>query len=158
MLYSWVKGVVIYLILASLFISLSPSGHYKKYISFFSGLVMIILVMQPLAYILNLGRGDLDSMTRGINSYLKYTSDVNEPDDIYDYYEMSFGESIKYFLKDRGYEVLELSLITDDADNIISITIYVSYDESQPNAELEIKNYLFDVYNLSNDSIYIIRR
>lgn len=46
--YSWIKAIVVYLILISLVMNLLPDSHYKKYVRLFSGMILITLVIAPL--------------------------------------------------------------------------------------------------------------
>lgn len=47
-LYQWLQDLAVYLILVSAILQSLPQESYQKYIRFFSGLVLIILLMTPL--------------------------------------------------------------------------------------------------------------
>ena len=47
-LYQWLQDLAVYLILVSAILQALPHESYQKYIRFFSGLVLIILLMTPL--------------------------------------------------------------------------------------------------------------
>lgn len=47
-LYQWLQDLAVYLILVSAILHALPQESYQKYIRFFSGLVLIILLMTPL--------------------------------------------------------------------------------------------------------------
>ena len=47
-LYQWLQDLAVYLILVSAILPALPQESYQKYIRFFSGLVLIILLMTPL--------------------------------------------------------------------------------------------------------------
>ena len=47
-LYQWLQDLAVYLILVSAILQALPQESYQKYILFFSGLVLIILLMTPL--------------------------------------------------------------------------------------------------------------
>ena len=47
-LYQWLQDLAVYLILVSAILQALPQESYQKYIRFFSGLVLIILLMTPL--------------------------------------------------------------------------------------------------------------
>ena len=47
-LYQWLQDLAVYLILVSAILQALPKESYQKYIRFFSGLVLIILLMTPL--------------------------------------------------------------------------------------------------------------
>lgn len=46
--YEWIKTIVFYMILITVVLNILPSGKYHKYVRFFSGMILILLVMQPL--------------------------------------------------------------------------------------------------------------
>ena len=46
--YQWLQDLAVYLILVSAILQALPQESYQKYIRFFSGLVLIILLMTPL--------------------------------------------------------------------------------------------------------------
>lgn len=52
--YDWIKTIIFYMILMTVVLNVLPSGKYHKYIKFFSGMVLILLVMRPLTGIANL--------------------------------------------------------------------------------------------------------
>ena len=47
-LYQWLQDLAVYLILVSAILQALPQESYQNYIRFFSGLVLIILLMTPL--------------------------------------------------------------------------------------------------------------
>ena len=47
-LYQWLQDLAVYLILVSAILQALPPESYQKYIRFFSGLVLILLLMTPL--------------------------------------------------------------------------------------------------------------
>ena len=47
-LYQWLQDLAVYLILVSAILQALPQESYQKYIRFFYGLVLIILLMTPL--------------------------------------------------------------------------------------------------------------
>lgn len=51
----WVKPIIYFSIFITILMQILPGDKYKKYIRFFAGLLMIVLVMNP---ILNLFRQD----------------------------------------------------------------------------------------------------
>lgn len=47
-LYEWVKNVAFYMIIFTVFLQTVPNNTYKKYIQFFTGLILIIMLAQPI--------------------------------------------------------------------------------------------------------------
>lgn len=53
-LYEWMINAAIYLVLFTAVIQLLPNESYQKYIRFFTGLIMIILILTPVFKILGM--------------------------------------------------------------------------------------------------------
>lgn len=163
MLYGWMKSLIIYLILSGLVMNLSPGNNYKRYINFFTGLIVIIILAEPLSYIFHLSSGDLSGFAQSIEGYMEQNNTVREHDTIYDYYEMSLGEAMCRELKKRGYPADKVELVMDEEKRILRCTIILSGEASasvlqSDETASEMKNCISDVYNVERDSIYIVRR
>lgn len=48
LLYGWVKNLVCFYILMTAVLHLLPSGSYRKYVRFFGGLLLVILLLSPI--------------------------------------------------------------------------------------------------------------
>lgn len=51
-LYEWLQNLAFYLVLVTAVIHMLPETGYKKYIQFFTGLVLIILLVSPVLQLL----------------------------------------------------------------------------------------------------------
>lgn len=47
-LYEWIRSLAFYLVMVTAVIHMLPDSDYKKYIRFFTGLVLILLLMTPI--------------------------------------------------------------------------------------------------------------
>ncbi len=47
-IYEWIRNLVCYLILFTAVLEILPGKEYKKYIQFFAGLVLILLLTSPI--------------------------------------------------------------------------------------------------------------
>lgn len=157
MLFQWMKNLIMYLLLSGIAINLTPGKNYRRYISFFTGLVVIIIIMEPISYVLK-SDGILDSFLSGVTDF---TSDAYGEDGssvLYDYYDMSLEEAIKQTLSKKGIKISKVSVLSGEDKKIIKVNIYLLGKENVDISENEIKKYLHEVYNLDIDSIYVIRR
>jgi hypothetical protein len=154
MLFGWMKNLVIYLILSGIIMNLSPGENYKKYINFLMGLIVILIIAEPIAYIFNIGGGDIDRISQAMDEYMEFP----EANDYYteDYYDLGVKESIKLALEDEGIIVQQINVISDTKKNIIGCHIYLNNNVSIDDAE--VKNIICHVYKMDFDSIYIVRR
>ncbi len=46
-LYEWIQNIAFYLVIMTAVLKIIPGKEYKKYVQFFSGLVMILLMLTP---------------------------------------------------------------------------------------------------------------
>lgn len=46
-LYTWIRNIAYYMVLVTTLIQVVPNHSYKKYIRFFTGLILILLIMTP---------------------------------------------------------------------------------------------------------------
>lgn len=53
-LYEWIRNVAFYIIIITAIIQILPNDTYKKYIHFFTGLVLILLLMTPILKIVGM--------------------------------------------------------------------------------------------------------
>lgn len=51
-LYEWIKNIAFYMIIVSVIFKVLPGNGYQKYIQFFSGIVLILLVFLPIVRVL----------------------------------------------------------------------------------------------------------
>lgn len=47
-IYEWLKNLAFYMILVTAFIRVLPDNSYQKYIRFFAGLILVVLLMTPI--------------------------------------------------------------------------------------------------------------
>lgn len=46
-IYEWIQNLAYYLVLVTAFLHMVPGSSYKKYIRFFTGIVLVILLIAP---------------------------------------------------------------------------------------------------------------
>lgn len=46
-LYEWIRNIAFYMVLATAVIQVLPDNTYKKYLRFFTGMILIMLLMTP---------------------------------------------------------------------------------------------------------------
>lgn len=47
-LYTWIQNIAYYLVIVTAALQLIPNKDYRKYVQFFTGLVLILLVLSPI--------------------------------------------------------------------------------------------------------------
>ena len=51
-IYSWIKCLAIFYILLTMLIHLVPTGKYQRYVHFFMGLLLMVMLITPMLSIL----------------------------------------------------------------------------------------------------------
>lgn len=154
MLYGWMKSLIIYLIMSGLVVNLTPSKSYKRYISFFTGLLIVIILVRPLSFLWQLKASELDKITSGMQAYIS-EHDISCKEDMYDYYELGMNEAIRRSMEELGYKPKDISLITDSEGNILNITL--TFNKDYMTDDTKIKKCLKEVYYVNEDSINIVK-
>ena len=170
MLLSWIRSLVIYLILSGLLIRLVPEKNYSRYISFFMGMIMIIILARPIVYIfkiddsgVSLIKGKVDELMIVGRASGSYSDKDGAGAPLYDsqYYKLSLDEAIRLTCEEAGYQIYKVDVVTDERGQVLSCTIYVGEEirsDAAQEFENNLKNLIKDVYKIDFDSIYIVRR
>ena len=56
-LYEWMQNIAFYMILMTAAIQVLPNNSYKKYIRFFTGLILVVLLMSPVLKLFEMENG-----------------------------------------------------------------------------------------------------
>lgn len=162
MLYGWMKSIIIYLIVSGILVNLSPGNNYKKYIHFFSGLLLIIILAEPITGLINDEYINLSEIVENIDKGVDVYG-YGEEGHTDNYYEISMDDSIYRYLKGEGLEAAGVDVITNSDYEILKCTVNYRISDGN-NSELTdedleiIKNKISDVYNVDRDNIYIVSR
>lgn len=86
-LYEWIRNVAFYIVIITAIIQILPNDTYKKYIHFFTGLVLLLLLMTPLLKILGmdtlssaLQRGEFEKKLEELEKETQYLREVQFED------------------------------------------------------------------------------
>ncbi len=72
-IYSWIKNILIYMIINTIIMNLLGNKSYKKYVSIVSGMILVLIVISPVMKLMNL-EGNLDYYLQA-NEFSIETSD-----------------------------------------------------------------------------------
>lgn len=83
-LYQWIENVAFYLVVITVLIQLIPNNSYKKYIRFFTGLILVLLLSNPIMKIFNMEEdfhtfyeeADYEQKLEEIEDATKYLEDI----------------------------------------------------------------------------------
>lgn len=156
------KNLIIYLILSAMVLNISPGKNYRKYISLFTGLVLIIMLARPIAAILDMDWSKLDwddisgdETNMDIEQYL-----ADKPD----YSILAQQKDVKIRFEEEGIQVDDVELTRDRDGQVIRLIIYVELVE-QSDAEADdeaaidrVKKLAAQQYQIDISDVYIVRR
>ena len=90
-LYEWIQDISIYLVLTAAVLYALPGAEYKKYIRFFTGMVLILMILTPVFRLL----GTEDQVTNFYKSR-EYEEKISEIENATEYlYGIDTEESLK---------------------------------------------------------------
>lgn len=116
-LYGWIQNIVYYLIFVTMIINLLPAGKYEKYLRLFAGVILILLVIQPIT-----GGLRLEDNIAGIFKTLSFENEAGELkakldgmearrlDELVKRYEASAAEDIERMVSLDGVESKAVSV------------------------------------------------
>lgn len=143
-IYTWIKNIVIYMIINTVIMNLLGNKSYKKYVSIVSGMILVLIVISPLVKLLKL-QDNLDYFLR-YNEFALDTSDfksnlkqVEEKQSkaVFSEYEDKIKTQVKKQLqKDNLYmKSCEITFDTDTKSNtygeILGMTITAATEKSE---------------------------
>lgn len=101
--------LVVAIILITIIEMILPSGNNKKYIKFFSGIILMIIIINPIIGVLN-SDIDIDDFIKENQVELANVEYEFNQNYIYDTYRENLKQDIIKRLEENGYEVVDLEL------------------------------------------------
>lgn len=81
-LYQWLQNLSFYLIIVHMVIQLIPNNSYKKYIRFYTGLLLIVLLVAPILKLFGMEQG-----FKNIYNSVEYKQQIREIEESTKYLE-----------------------------------------------------------------------
>lgn len=174
LIYGWMKNLAYFFIFMTAVLNCLPDNRYRKYVRFFLGLLLIIILSKPLTKLLNLdqileesvSRGLLDTEVEGMED--RISLDGQQEQYLIQGYEAEVANQVRSFLRERGITPVDTSVELREADlsvEKISLTVELNTDDILYQSEVEtekealkskmegIKKELSEVYQLELDHI-----
>lgn len=84
-LYEWIENIAFYLVILTVAIQLIPNNSYKKYIRFFTGLILVIMLSSPILKIFGMEEvfrdfyesAEYEQKMKEIENATKYLEDIS---------------------------------------------------------------------------------
>lgn len=112
-LYEWIRNIAYYMVLITAVMQIIPNHDYKKYIRFFTGMVLILLLMTPVLKLFGMEQQfsalyegeNYEDEIKEIENATQYLEDI----DITDYFPGEYSEKQEENKADQREEEIETS-------------------------------------------------
>jgi stage III sporulation protein AF len=182
--YNWIKNIAFFYILITMVMNLLPNNSYRKYIKFFTGLLLVIVVATPILELFGLGGsfedyfriGTMKEELSNIEGAAKGLSGI-QLEEITKGYKLEIERQVRTIVEARGLYPMEVDVTLDmkegegmspvkavfiaasreklDENSIVIGEVMVGQDKIDSMEEINIKNDIEDVYNISASNINI---
>lgn len=165
--YGWIRNIVCCLCLFQVFLQILPEGSFQKYVRFFGGLLLIVLVTGPLADMTHLTANfeqawHLESL-REQAADIRLTGEGMEElrsEKIKEAYQSEIKRQVEEVVRAYGLTPERTELVFEQEEgeilNISEAGLTVSGDRNVYDSEISrIKNELQEVYHISLEHINI---
>ena len=139
-IFGWIRNIVCFLCFINLFVQLLPNNSFQKYVKFFAGILLVIIVLGPLADVAGL-KGKFEAAWRKENlkgDYNELEIDMHGMEElrskkIMEVYEGELKKQIESIVKSHGLFLIDSEIIFKSEDGSYvpeSISVTASYEKS----------------------------
>lgn len=155
-LYTWMRNLVFYYIMLAAVLNFIPENSYRKYIRFFMGMLLMLLLMSPVMEILSLDEKLMDfwSMEELKEAYWEseWNIENNVQDDyLVSGYETEIEEQISNYLENMEIQAVKVDVEVEEKETIevTKIILHVKMEDNQGKIKQVMEN-LSQMYGVEN--------
>lgn len=138
-IFAWVKSGLLFGILASVILMLSPNKAYEKHISMVVGMLFVLVMMHPVLELFNLDRDIYTSYIK--NFFLIETVENEISKDTLECYEESVAYQLAGILQESGYDIKKVSVDVNEEGKVEKVTLVLAGEiKGVEKLELYIRN------------------
>lgn len=145
-IYSWVKNIIIFLVLTTIISNLLGKSNYKKYINLITGIILVLIVISPLMKLFQLE--DMFDYFYSHNSFSTEASDIEgeliiqekgQMTEILKEYKAEIKKQVSDLLEDKNIYLISTTITVDEEEesdnfgNLIALDIIASYINQDAN-------------------------
>lgn len=166
-IYEWLQSVAVFFILMTAVLNVLPEVRYRRYVQFFLGLVMLVVLCRPI-----LAVGKLDGILQETLEKLTLEEEVRgmeesqirlegiQRETLYEAYEEEICRQVEEFLDGMGMTPVKVQVEIGQEDGEITLErmeVTVRKDDGQDEYGIErkLKKELAEVYRLSEAHIIV---
>ncbi len=163
-IYSWVKSIIIFMVLTSIISNLLGKSSYKKYINLITGIILVILVISPLLKLFQMDKtldyyfttNTLLAEAQDLDSQLK-DMENGQKEAIFKEYKEQVKLQVAKILEEDKIQIYSIEVTIDEDDsssnygNIKSITVLGSHVAKENNSKAAINIDSIKIDNIKID-------
>lgn len=148
---AWMKSIILFSIMISMVFRLLPGKQYEKYVRIFAGLLLILIVVQPLSKLFGVDKSlkkqfelnSLQATQKEIERDIGAGVSQKEKQ-----YEALYATQIKADLIKQGYEVKQVALsVSWKEDNLVPSSLFIEIGREKQ----EIDQVVIETIDLSRE-------
>lgn len=148
-----VQRIIILMVIMNVILQITDLEHYGKYLRFVTGCLLAVYILSPIATFLS-GEPMSPYMKEWVSGGESQAEEQDGGEDLLPFYVQSAESRLLSVLQKAGYPVLGVRVeITMEQELAEVSRVTVLLRES--GREAEVKKYLCDFYNLSEEHIHI---
>ena len=124
LVFQWIKNIAFYLIIFTAIMNCVSNKAYKKYITFFSGILLVVVVISPFKNLAGENEWmdyffELEGLKMDFNSYKTDLDRINIDEDarMMEAYKEEIKNQITYVVTKNGLKVRDIELTIDEDKN-----------------------------------------
>lgn len=118
---TWAKSIACYTIAVSLLMGILPEGNYKKYVKFFTGIVLSLLLLSPVMKLFSFDTRLVDNYSKNISALWKEEQKKLEQQE-----EENLEILIEQTVASMGYSFLEIEYKKRQDGEMDGFTVWLS--------------------------------
>ncbi len=161
-IYSWVKNIVIFLVITTIVTNLLGKSSYKKYVNLITGIILVILVISPLLKLFQLDKTMDYYFTT--NSLLAEAEDMNsrlvnaqeeQMSAILEEYKEQIGKQVGNLLEREDLYLIDINVTVNEDENSATFGNLLSLEVTAGYTGADTKESLVDIDRIDIKNIKI---
>lgn len=155
-IYGWMKNLAVYYIFLTAIMNFIPDEKYARYIRYFTGMLLILLLCSPILQLFRLEEPILENFYHQVwqsRETMMETGDEEQRTYLTAAYEKEIAAQLSGELKNQGISVREIAVNLDsECMQIAGIVLYMEGEKNQKREE-EIARGLEEKYQIGRETL-----
>lgn len=155
-IYSWMKNLAVYYIFLTAVMNFIPDEKYARYIRYFTGILLILLLCSPILQLFQLDGSLMDNFNgqlRQAQGEVPYVGEEGQEKYLVPAYEKEMEVQIVSYLNEMGMVPQQVNVVMDYQNPVIQrVEIYLGEPKEEKKEE-EIADGLEDKYQIRREAL-----